>query len=115
MKDSDTAFSEYACEFFDHQRRIADKRDDPSAPGKVVILFRQLVGHQIQFVNLYVRKRASATHFFCRAHKLTRTLERDYFTRRLDNLRKIDSGITRPGANIEHATAHGNTGFLPTI
>src|SRR5437773_7651276 len=115
MKDSDAAFLEHAYEFFDQQRRIADKRDDPSAPGKVVILFRQIVGHQIQFVNLYVRKRASATRFFCRTHELTRTFDRDYYTRRPDNLRKIDSGITRPGADIEHAAAHGDTGFLPAI
>src|SRR5205823_9156471 len=55
------------------------------------------------------------TRFFRRTHKLTRTLERDDLTRRPDNLRKIDSGITRPGADIEHAAAYGDTGFLPAM
>src|SRR5436190_23292844 len=74
MKDSDAAFLEHACEFFDQQGRIADKRHDPSAPGKIVIPFRQFVGHQIQFVNLYVRKLARATRFLRRSYKYIRTI-----------------------------------------
>jgi hypothetical protein len=47
VKDRDTAFRHYIAEFLDQQRLIADKRQDPAAPGEIVIAFRQIAGHQI--------------------------------------------------------------------
>src|SRR6266487_4697202 len=115
LENSDAAFWHHARKFFEEQRGIVDKRNDPAAPRKIVIPSRQIAGHQIQFVNLYVCKRASATGFFHRTHKLTRTLDRDYFTRRLNNFRKIDSCVAGACSDIQYAAAHSDTGFLPAI
>ena len=39
VKDRDTAFRHRIAEFLDQQRLIADKRQDPAAPGEIVIAF----------------------------------------------------------------------------
>src|SRR5207302_3202120 len=62
-----------------------------------------------------IRKRTRATRFFHRTDELVRALERDHFAGRPDNFRKIDSRITRAGADIEHATANSDASLLPGL
>ncbi len=66
-------------------------------------------------MNLHVRERLRATRFLHGAHELAGTLDRDHFAGRSDNFRKIDSRITRPGSDIEHAAALGDAGLLPAF
>jgi len=66
-------------------------------------------------VNAHVRERPHANRFLHRAYELGRTFERDYFSGRRDNFRKIDGCIARASADIEHAAASGDAGLLPAI
>jgi hypothetical protein len=66
-------------------------------------------------VNPDVGERARTARFVHRADKVFRSLDRDHFAGRADDLGKIDSGIARASSDIEHALAHGDTGSLPAI
>jgi len=48
------AFWHHPRQLSNQQRRIADEGDNPTAPSEIVIRSRQIVGHQIEFVNFQV-------------------------------------------------------------
>ena len=66
-------------------------------------------------MNLHVAKVAGAAPLLQGAHEITRTLESDDLACRPDDLRQIDCGVTRPGAEVEDPAADRDSGSLPAI
>src|SRR5439155_8544818 len=105
MENRQTPFRHDTRQLSNQQGGIVDERHHPSAPREIVISCRQLVAHQIDLVNFHVRERSRATGRFYRADEISGTFERDYFTRRPDNLGKIDSRVTGTRAHGEYTFA----------
>jgi hypothetical protein len=66
-------------------------------------------------VNFHVRERSRAASCFHCADEVAGAFERDYFTRRPDDLGKIDSCISRASTHIQHAFGNCKAGALPAI
>src|SRR5262249_24618468 len=115
VKDSDAGFWHNAAKFFDQQRRIINKGDNPAAPDEIVIARRQFILHQIDSVNLHVRERACAACCFHGADEVLRTFQRNHFTGGPDNLSQIYGCVALTRSDVENAFTNGNSGSLPAI
>src|SRR6478736_7286760 len=115
VKNSDAAFWHNVAKFFDQQRLVIDKRDNPAAPGEIVVDLRQITFHQIDFVNLYVCERASTADCLQRANEVLRTFQCYHFTGWSDDLSQINGCVAGTGSGVEHAFANGDAGALPAI
>src|SRR5215472_4731262 len=115
VEDGQASLWHDAAKFLNEQRRIVNERDHPTAPGEIVIVCGQIVGHQIDLVNLNIAERASANHFAKRVHKIPGPLQDDDFTCRPNYVRKIDSGVSRTCADIQNAFARGDASPFPAI
>src|SRR5262245_20623145 len=115
VKNSDAALWHHAAKFSDQQRLVIDKGHHPAAPREIVVAFRQITLHQIQFVNFDVCQRAGAARCLQRADEVLRTLERYHFTVEPNDLSKINGRVPGTRSDIEHAFANRDARPLPTI
>src|SRR6266496_5081658 len=105
----------HASQLANKQCGIDNEGDHPTAPSEIVISCGQIVSHQIDLVNFHVRERSRAAGYLDCADEVPGTFEHDYFTRRPDDLGKIDSCISRASAHIQHAFGNCKSGASPAI
>src|SRR4029079_19328646 len=115
VKNGDAAFWHNVAKFFDQQRRIIYKGDNPAAPREIVVALRQITFHQIQFVNLHVCERAGAADCFQSANEVLRSFQCYHFTGRSDDLSQIHGRVAGTGSDVEHAFANADASALPAI
>src|ERR1051326_5670002 len=115
VEDGQTPLWHDAAKFLNEQSGIINERDNPTAPGEIVIADWSIIGHQIQLVNLNVRERMGGNDFAKRIYEIAGPFERDDLSGASNNVRKIDSGVSRPCAHVQNAFASGNASPFPAI
>src|SRR5437879_11493838 len=93
-------------DFFNQELWIGDKTKDPSAPCEIKRPFGQSIIHQVELVNVDIRKRSCLNRALDRFDNITRALDCGDSAGVSNNCRKIDSRIAGPGTAHEHPASN---------
>src|SRR5437868_3652492 len=87
VKNRDAVLWHDSRQFLNHEGRIGNEGEHPSTPAEVIMSGRQIVGHEIQSVDSNLIKTAQAACLFDHTDELVRSLNRNDFASRSDDLR----------------------------